>query len=137
MKLIVYYENPYWVGAVEAEEQGIVKAARHIFGPEPTNPELLAFVQSGEFSRLIEGMNSVVATGAGQIRKISPKRLQREVSKEMKARGIGTFAEQAIKLQYEECKRERKKESREMREALKERKRELARQKAKAKHKGR
>ncbi len=40
----VYFEGPFWVGLLESEEAGKLVVARHVFGAEPSNAELLAFM---------------------------------------------------------------------------------------------
>lgn len=67
----------------------------------------------------------------------NPKRVQREVRKHVQSAGIGTKSQQALKLQQEQLKTERKTASREQREAEKQRKFELKQQKRKEKHRGR
>ena len=67
----------------------------------------------------------------------NPKRKQREVRKQVQNPGIGTKSQQALKLQQEQLKTERKTVSREQREAEKQRQFELKQQKRKEKHKGR
>ena len=67
----------------------------------------------------------------------NPKRVQREVRKQMQNHGIGTKSQQALKLQQEQSKTERRTVSREIRDAEKERKFELKQQKKKEKHRGR
>ena len=70
-------------------------------------------------------------------RKINPKRMQREISGQLQERGMGTKAQQALKLQHEQNKLERKTKSREQKEAEKERQYALRQEKKKAKHRGR
>ena len=70
-------------------------------------------------------------------RKINPKRMQRQINDQLQVRGIGTKAQQALKLQHEQSKVERKVKSREQREAEKERQFTLRQEKKKAKHRGR
>lgn len=70
-------------------------------------------------------------------RKINPKRMQREINSQLQDRGIGTKAQQALKLQHEQNKLERKCKNREQKEAEKERKYALRQEKKKAKHRGR
>lgn len=41
-------------------------------------------------------------------RKISPKRMQREINSQLQNNGIGTKAQQALKLQCDQNKMERK-----------------------------
>ncbi len=67
----------------------------------------------------------------------NPKRVQREVRKQVENVGISTSSQQVLKLQQEQLKTERKAVSREQREAEKERKFELKQQKRKQKHRGR
>ena len=68
---------------------------------------------------------------------INPKRRLREARKQSQISGIGTKSQQALQLQREENKLERKVISREMKEAEKRRQFELKQQKRKEKHKGR
>ena len=49
--------------------------------------------------------------------KRNPKRMQREAKKQMQETGIGTKSQQALKLQQEQNKQERKVRSREKKEA--------------------
>ena len=67
----------------------------------------------------------------------NPKRVQREVHKQVQNTGIGTKSQQALKLQQEQRKTERRTVSREQRETEKQRQFELKQQKRKEKHKGR
>lgn len=69
--------------------------------------------------------------------KINPKRIQREIKNRLEQKGVGTKSQQALKLQYEQNKIEKKVISREMREAEKERQFDLKQKKRKEKHKGR
>lgn len=67
----------------------------------------------------------------------NPKRVRREVHKQVQNTGIGTKSQQALKLQQEQLKTERKAVSRERREAEKQRQFELKQRKKKEKHRGR
>lgn len=69
-------------------------------------------------------------------RKINPKRMQREINNQLQNKGMGTKAQQALKLQHEQNKMERKVKSKEQREAEKERQYALRQEKRKAKHRG-
>ena len=77
-----------------------------------------------------------VATDVKEVGR-NPKRVQREVRKQVQNTGIGTKSQQALKLQQEQLKTERKIVSREQKEAEKQRQFELKRQKRKEKHRGR
>ena len=69
--------------------------------------------------------------------KANPKRMQREVKKQLRDIGIGTKSQQALKLQQEQRKQERKVKSREQKLAENKRMFELKQQKKKEKHRGR
>ena len=77
-----------------------------------------------------------VATGVKEAGR-NPKRIQREVKKQIQNAGIGTKSQQALKLQQEQWKTERKTAGREQREAEKRRQFELKQQKKKEKRRGR
>ena len=66
----------------------------------------------------------------------NPKRKLREARKQSQVSGIGTKSQQALKLQQEENKLERKVLSKEMKEAEKQRQFDLKQEKRKKKHRG-
>ena len=80
--------------------------------------------------------SQAVATNVKEVGR-NPKRVQREVRKQVQNTGIGTKSQQALKLQQEQLKTERKTVSREQWEAEKQRRFELKQQKRKEKHRGR
>ena len=131
-KLTVFFEDPFWVGVFERIENGRLSVAKVTFGAEPKDYEVQEYIQkyySGlKFSPAVD---TVVKDG-----KRSPKRLQREAKKQMLEIGIGTKSQQALKLQQEQNKQERKVRSREKREADELRMFELKQQKKREKHKG-
>ena len=61
--------------------------------------------------------------------KRNPKRMQREAKRQMQETGIGTKSQQALKLQQEQNKQERKIRSREKKEAEEQRMFEMKQQK--------
>lgn len=77
-----------------------------------------------------------MATDVKETRR-NPKRIQREVRKSVQNTGIGTRSQQALKLQQEQLKTERRTVSRAQREAEKQRQFELKQWKRKEKHRGR
>ncbi|HNE06441.1 MAG TPA: YjdF family protein [Anaerolineales bacterium] len=132
-KLTVFFEDPYWVGVFEREDEKEYQVARAIFGCEPTDAELYEFLQANyhklEFSRSFQGEIQVE-------RKVNFKRKQREVRKQAKENGIGTKAQQAIKQVMEESKKERKQDSRQQRREEEKLKFVLKQEKKKEKQKG-
>ena len=128
----VFFEDPFWVGVYEREEPGGLTACRVVFGAEPKDYEVYDFVLRNYY-RL--KFSPAVATDVKEAVR-NPKRVQREVRKQVQNTGIGTKSQQALKLQQEQLKTERKTVSREQREAEKQRQFELKQQKRKEKHRG-
>lgn len=61
----VFHDGQFWVGVLESvDDVGMLRAARHVFGSEPTGPELLAFASHG-FVRLAERRDAAVAVPLG------------------------------------------------------------------------
>jgi hypothetical protein len=120
---------------VEELDRGRLKAARHIFGAEPHDEEILHFVRH-TMPRLVGALSQEVSVGQTEARKINPKRLARQAAEELQRRGISTFAQEALKLEYEKRKLERRADAKQRREALLARKWELKVRKAKEKHRG-
>ena len=132
-KLTVFFEDPYWVGVYEREDEKEYQVARAIFGCEPTDAELYEFLQANyrnlEFSRSFQGEIQLE-------RKVNFKRKQREVRKQANENGIGTKAQQAIKQVMEESKKGRKRDVRQQRREEEKLKFVLKQEKKKEKQKG-
>lgn len=132
-KLIVYFDKPFWVGVFERVENGKLSVAKVTFGAEPKDYEVYEFILKHYYSlRFSPSVESVVKEN-----KVNPKRIQRDVKKQLRDTGIGTKSQQALKLQQEQCKQERKVKSREQKLAEAQRMFELKQQKKKEKHRGR
>lgn len=132
-KLTVLFEDPFWIGLYEREDNGRYEVCKITFGAEPKDYEVQDFLMRNwsnlRFSPSIEAEISAD-------KHINPKRMQRLVHKQTADTGIGTKAQQALKLQQEQGKQERKTRSREQREAEKQFQFELRQEKRKEKHKG-
>jgi hypothetical protein len=133
--LTVYFDDPWWVGVIEIEKDGVLCAARHVFGGEPSNEEVLDFVLQ-DFIPLIARPTVGVAVESAPERKFNPKRAARQAARLMRACGVSTKAQAALKLQQEAGKQERQGLSRAEKERLAEYKRQKARAKARARHQG-
>lgn len=131
-KCTVFFEEPFWVGVFERNEDGKLSVAKVTFGAEPKDCEILDFVLKHYYDLQF---SSAVATVVKEAKK-NPKRVQRDVRKEMKKTGIGTKSQQALKLQQEQNKQQRKVQNRERNRAKAQRKFELKQQKKKEKHRG-
>ena len=132
-KLTVFFKEPFWVGVFERVSDGKLSVCKVTFGAEPKDYEIYDFVLKNYY-RL--RFSPAVATNIKEAGR-NPKRVQREVRKQVQNTGIGTKSKQALKLQQEQLKTERRIVSREQREAEKQRRFELKQQKRKEKHRGR
>lgn len=132
-KLTVYFEDPFWIGVFERIDGGKLSVAKVTFGAEPKDYEIQEFVnRQYYYLKFSPSVDVTVKQDA-----VNPKRRQREARKQSQVSGIGTKSQQALQLQREENKLERKVISREMKEAEKQRQFELRQQKRKEKHRGR
>ena len=131
-KLTVYFDEPFWVGVFERIDDDKLSAAKVTFGTEPKDYEVYEFIlkhyDSLQFS-------PAVATVVKEVKR-NPKRMQRDVKKQLQDTGIGTKSQQALKLQQEQNKQSRKVKSREQKLSEAERLFELKQQKKKDRHRG-
>ena len=131
---IVFFENPFWVGVLESEDEGVLSVARHVFGAEPSNAELNEFMLN-RFSDMRRSARPI-AEGArmrAQIR--DTKRAQRDSTRDAK-RPPSTKAQAALSAARSEIKVERAASSREERLAEAERRFEARSEKRKRKRSG-
>ena len=132
-KLTVFFEKPFWIGVFEKIENGRLSVSKITFGEEPKDYEVYDFILKHYFQLSFSpALEAVIKK-----EKRNPKRIQRDVKKQLQESGIGTKSQQALKLQQEQCKLKRKKKSRMQKEAEAERRFELKQQKKRDKHRGR
>lgn len=132
--LTILFENPFWIGLYERIDGDKYEVCKITFGAEPKDYEVYDFLLKNWH---MLKFSPPVKTDRIEERKINPKRMQREINSQLKNKGIGTKAQQALKLQHEQTKIERKTQSREQREAEKERQYALRQEKKKLKQRGR
>ena len=106
-RLIVFFEDPFWVGVFERIENGRLSAAKVTFGAEPKEPELLIYLLR-HYYRL--QFSPAVETAVKPAHRNS-KRAQREAGRQTAQVGIGTKSQQALQLQQEQNKQVRKRRS--------------------------
>lgn len=133
VKLTVFFAEPFWIGVFERISEGKLSVCKITFGAEPKDYEVYAFILKNYDQLRFSQAVAADVKEAGR----NPKRVQREVHKQVQNTGIGTKSQQALKLQQEQRKTERRTVGREQREAEKQRQFELKQQKRKEKHKGR
>ncbi len=111
---------------------GQLTVCKVTFGTEPKDYEVREFILRNylklKFSPAVEIELKQTAD--------NPKRRQRNAGKQVRNTGIGTKSQQALQLQREEMKTERRQISKEQKDAEKQRLFEMKQQKRKEKHKG-
>lgn len=130
--LRVFFEDPFWVGVLERVFDGRMRVCKITFGPEPREYEVLEFLLQNYYGLKF----SPAVADVVKERRVNPKRVQRQVRRELQDPGVGTKSQQALKLQQEQMKIERRSLSRERKEAEAQRQFELRQQKKKEKHRG-
>lgn len=131
--LTVFFENPFWIGVFEHIDNGKLSVCKVTFWSEPKSFEVWDFV----LKRYYRLKFSPAVDVALKKESVNPKRAQREARKQSLLTGIGTKSQQALQLQREENKLERRSVSKAQRDAEKQRQFELKQQKRKEKHRGR
>ena len=131
-RLTVFFEDPFWVGVFERNENGKLSVAKVTFGTEPKDYEVLEFINRNYYHLQFSPAVETVVKDT----KKNPKRAQRDAKKQTMETGIGTKSQQALKLQQEQNKLARKERSKKEREEESDRLFEMKQQKKKEKHKG-
>lgn len=133
VEFFVFFEEPFWIGILERVSDEKLSVCKVTFGPEPKDYEVYEY--------LLENYNNLrlspAVDAAVKEKPKNPKRMQRDIQKQIQNVSIGTKSQQALKLQHEQAKQNRKVFSREKREAEKQRQFEQKQQKKKEKHRGR
>ena len=96
-KLTVFFEEPFWVGVFERVSDGKLSVCKVTFGAEPKGYEIYDFILKNYYRLRFSPIVDTDVKEAGR----NPKRVQREVRKQMQSTGIGTKSWQALKLQQE------------------------------------
>ena len=95
-RLTILFDDPFWIGLYEREDDTEYSVCRIVFGAEPRDQEVYAYLlehwRTLRFSPPRPGTEHLPPPK-------SPKRRQREARRMTQAAGIGTKAQQALKLQ--------------------------------------
>jgi hypothetical protein len=136
IKATIFFEKRFWIGTFERTDKQGYAVARHIFGGEPTDPEIYEFVLK-HYQELNFGTPKEFAL---EIKRMNPKRLQREVRREMEkmkeSSNPSTFAQDYMREELEKKKKEKKHQSSAEKMARKEKQFILKQEKKKEKHRG-
>lgn len=133
IKLTVIYESQWWVGILESLSNNTYSVAKHIFGAEPTEPEVFNFILH-EYDNL--RFTSPQASEMLNFRKKNPKRLIKEARQAQAKEVKLSKALDTLRIELEKNKKQRKEITSKMREEEKQRKFDLKQQKKKEKHRG-
>lgn len=134
MKLSIFHDGQLFIGLVEYKREDSLKISKHVFGQEPSDQKILEFI-SEELEHLIDSTHTRITTNE-PVKRVNPKRLQREVAKEQKKQKFSTMAQEAIKKEQQINKKIRKEQKKVSRDQLKDYKRSIKKLKSKEKHKG-
>ena len=132
-KLTVFFEEPFWVGLYERQDNGRYEVCKIVFGPEPKTNEIYQY--------LLENWNKLkfsppIQAESTEDRPKNPKRIQREAKKAILSCYAGSKSQQALQFQREKEKTESKAHFKAYKNAKIERKYVLRQEKHKAKHRG-
>jgi hypothetical protein len=136
IKVTVQLKNSLWIAIFERDDDEGYAVARHIFGAEPTDPELYEFVSGNYFAlKFTEPHNNIKL----DIKRKKYKRMVREVRKEMKKSSQhppSSRAQDVLREELEKNKKVRKSLTREQKQAEKDAKFALKQSKKKKKMRG-
>lgn len=133
-KCTILFDDPFWVGIFERVTPEGYAVARHVFGAEPGEAELLQFAR--------EGYANLRFSPPGSCPPFTTlehgfKQRQREARREMQQIGTGTFSQRALHAERERLKETRQEESRAAREDREREKFQQRQALKKEKHRGR
>ncbi len=133
-KLTIFFEDPFWVGMIEETEHLSYRAAKIVFGTEPTDAQVYEYLMTNYGTWRF---SNAMLVQQKQTKCQNPKRLRRRAVKESDKPFAGTKAQQAVKLQQEANAALRKSLHRQRREEQAQMQYELRQEKKKQKHRGR
>lgn len=132
----IYYEGAFWVGSFERTDKTGYAVARWIFGDEPSDTEVHNFILNN-YEKLHFGAPQEFKL---EIKRMNPKRVQREVKREMErlkeTSKPSTLAQDYIREEQEKNKKEKKQKTKAAKEAHEEKLFLMKQQKRKEKHRG-
>lgn len=136
IKATIFFDKRFWIGTFERTDKEGYAVARHIFGAEPSDPEVHEFVLN-HYVELKFGEAKEVSI---QIQRMNPKRVQREVRREMEkmkeTSKSSTLAQDYMREEIEKKKKEKKSISSAEKQARKDEQFSLKQEKRKEKHCG-
>ena len=136
VKATIFFEKRFWVGTFERTDIEGYALARHIFGGEPSDAEIHEFVLKHYHELKFGDLKEVCI----QIQRMNPKRVQREVRREMErmkeTTTPSTFAQDYTREEMEKKKKAKKILSTIEKQTRKDEQFALKQEKRKEKHRG-
>jgi hypothetical protein len=133
----VFHDGQFWVGVLTLTEDSSLRAARVVFGAEPSDAELHDYLLRHGDELLRRAMAGPSVDIGGRMRRpVNPKRVAREAAAAAKVHSASTAAQDALRQAQEVAAQARFQLSRDAREVAAERKRAVRRARAKARHRG-
>jgi hypothetical protein len=136
IKATIFLDKRYWVGTFERTDKEGYAVARHIFGGEPSDPEVYQYVLN-HYQDLNFGEPKEFTL---EIKRMNPKRLQKEVRREMErikeTARPSTFAQEYMREELEKKKLEKKRQTSAEKQTRKDAQFKLKQEKKKEKQRG-
>ncbi|MDO5569756.1 MAG: YjdF family protein [bacterium] len=133
VKLTVLFDGVFWIGVFERVIDNKLEVAKVTFGAEPKDIEIYNFILNKY--QYLKFSNGILINQKTQ-KEINPKRMKKLVKKQV-GKSLGTKSQQALKLQQEQNKLNRKSISKQRKDELLKLKFEMKQKKRQQKHKGR
>ena len=131
--LTVLFEPPFWIGLYERRFANQYEVCKITFGAEPKETEVYNFLLHNWSNLCFAVADNLSIT---DVKRQNPKRIQRDIQKQLQVKTISTKAQQALQQQHDENKKERQIKTKQMLAAEQEHKFILRQAKKKAKHRG-
>ncbi len=133
IKLTVLFDGAFWIGVFERVIDNKLEVAKVTFGAEPKDIEIYNFILN-KYQYL--NFSNGISINQKTQKEVNPKRMQRFLKKQVD-KSLGTKSQQALKLQQEQHKIDRKSISKQKKEEFLKLKFEMKQKKRQQKHKGR
>ncbi len=136
----LFHDGSFCVGMLEIHEDGLVRAARHVFGATPTDAHLYEWLLTHGID-LVNAADDAVAVPESARQSVgaprNPKRAAREAARQAKVRGPATTAQESVKASIAERADQHRRQSAESRDEVAEHRREMRIARQRAHHRGR
>ncbi|GCF94909.1 hypothetical protein NRIC_28000 [Enterococcus florum] len=135
MKLTIYFDGSFWCGLIEFSTAESYQAIRHVFGPEPKDADVFAFVYH-VLPQLLAAATTCQPAEEQPQKRINPKRMQRMINREKNQPVVSTKAQQAISEMRKTVKLQRKSRNKQHKLQREKERFEMRQEKRRQKHRG-